>query len=198
MKGTLIMTAETDTVVETDQVDADQTADENEATVSPTTPGTGAQRHQLPEGIVSPIAALNHLKSKGHKHESKGLIKAPQDFKPQQMYGFVKNPGKVDPFPVKHYDADGMEYTDAQVNDHGITTTRPGVKLAEVGDWWSRADERREAKAKDKKAKADAKAAKDAEKAAKAETTTATADGAEVTPSEGDTEFEDVAGEESE
>jgi hypothetical protein len=192
------MSVETDAQVEGNTIDPGSEGDEEEAsTVSPTTPGTGAQRHQLPDGIVSPIAALNHLKTKGHKHATKGLIKAPADFKPQQMYGFVKYPGKTDPFPVKHYDADGIEYDVAQVDGHGITTTRPGVKLHEVGDWWSRAEERREAKAKEKQAKAAEKAKKEAEKAAKAETTKETADGTEVTPGETD-EFEDVAGEESE
>jgi hypothetical protein len=146
------------------------------------TPTAGAQRPALPEGIVSPIAALNHLKQKGH---------APQEFKPQQMYGFVKNPGKVDPFPVKHYDAEGNEFDSPQVNEHGITTTRPGVKHAEVVDWWGRKGERAEAKAKEKAEKAKAKAEKEAAKAAGTTVEASESDGADDESSE-DEEFEDV------
>jgi hypothetical protein len=122
----------------------------------------GKQRPPLPDGVVSPIGALNHLKQKGH---------APADFKPQQMYGFVKSPGKTDPFPVQHYDATGTAFNEPQVNEHGITTTRPGVKTDEVVIWWSRKGERDAAKAKERAEKAKAKAEKakaDAEKAAAA------------------------------
>jgi hypothetical protein len=116
----------------------------------------GKQKPSLPEGVVSPITALNALKQKK-------LVAA--DYKPQQMYGFVKNPGKVDPFPVKHYDAPGQVHDAAQLNEHGITVTRPGVIVEEVVAWWSRKGERDKAKAAEKKAKAEAKAAKEAEKA---------------------------------
>jgi hypothetical protein len=126
--------------------EAEHTEAQTETTeekAQPTTPGV--QRPPLPEGIVSPITALNHLKQKGH---------APQDFKPQQMYGFVKNPGKTDPFPVKHYDAEGNEHAAPKVDEHGITRTRPGVKISEVVDWWGRKGERTQAKLAEKAEKA--------------------------------------------
>jgi hypothetical protein len=117
----------------------------------------GKQRPTLPAGIVSPIAALNSLKQANI---------APQDFKPQQMYGFVKNPGKVDAFPVRHYNATGEVFDTAQVDEHGITTTRPGVTYDEVAAWWGRKGERDAAKATAKAEKAKAKAEKEAAAAA--------------------------------
>jgi len=121
-----------------------------------TAPAAGKQKPTLPEGIVSPITALNALKQKGV---------VPADYKPQQMYGHVKSPGKTDPFPVKHYDATGQVYDSAQVNEHGITVTRPGVVTAEIETWWGRKGERDAAKAKEKAEKAAAKKLKEEEKA---------------------------------
>jgi hypothetical protein len=128
------------------------TAD-TDTTATPEAAPQGKQRPTLPQGIVSPIAALNTLKQENI---------APQDFKPQQMYGFVKNPGKQDAFPVKHYDATGEAFDTAQVDEHGITTTRPGVTYDDVKAWWGRKGERDAAKAKAKAEKAAEKAAKEA------------------------------------
>jgi hypothetical protein len=111
---------------------------------------------------MAPIAALNWLKT--HNDPATDQPYAPKDFQPQRMYGFIKSPGKVDPFPVKHYDASGTAFDSAQVNENGITTTRPGVILEEVVAWWGRAGERQAAKAQAKLEKAKAKE----EKAAKA------------------------------
>jgi hypothetical protein len=147
---------------------------------------TGKQRPQLPEGIVSPISALNTLKQRGL---------ASQDFKPQQMYGFVKNPGKTDAFPVKHYDATGTVYDTPQINEHGITTTRPGVTVDEVVAWWGRKGERDAAKAEAKKVKA-AEAAAKAAKAAEGAAATPTA-AAGTTTLEDTSGGEEVSGEES-
>jgi hypothetical protein len=138
----------------------------------------GKQRPPLPEGVVSPIGALNHLKQKGH---------APQDFKPQQMYGFVKSPGKNDPFPVLHYDHTGKAHKEPQVNEHGITTTRPGVKIHEVVEWWKGKGARDAARAKEKAEKAKAKAEK-----AKADAAKAAAEPAGEAQVEGGDGMEDV------
>jgi hypothetical protein len=153
------MTADTNTEAAAATTDgqAAPTADGGQAAPATGAVATGKQRPQLPEGIVSPISALNTLKQRGL---------AAQDFKPQQMYGFVKNPGKTDAFPVKHYDAQGNEFDQPQINEHGITTTRPGVKVDEIVAWWGRKGERDIAKAAARKAKADEKAAKEAAAAA--------------------------------
>lgn len=108
-------------------------------------------RHKVPEGIATPIEALHAMKQRN-------LV--PQDFPPQRMYGFVKNPGKTDPFPVKHYDAAGVAHDDVVINEHGVTLTRPGVVLDEVIAWWNGKGARDEAKAKAKAAAALAKAEK--------------------------------------
>jgi len=182
-----------------EELAGDESTDDAEVT-SPTAPGTGKTRHELPEGIVSPIKALNHLKQNGHTvkagPKAGTRIKAPADFKPQQMYGFVKTPGKVDPFPVKHYDAQGVEYDTPQVNSETqVVTTRPGVRLHEVGEWWSRADARKATKDAEKAKKAAEKKAKEekaaADKAA-AESTSAEAE------AETEAEFEDVDAEDAE
>ncbi|SRR5216684_855476 len=122
-----------------------------------------ATKHKLPEGVSTPIEALNWLKT--HKEEGASAPFVDANFQPQRMYGFVKSPGKDDPFPVKHYDAEGNTFAEPQVSEHGVTLTRPGVVIAEVVAWWGRKGERDQAKA-------DAKAAKAAEKAAKASGTT--------------------------
>ncbi len=123
----------------------------------------GKQKPNLPEGIISPISALNKLKQ---------AKLASQDYKPQQMYGHVKSPGKGDArFPVKHYDALGNVFDEPQVNEHGITTTRPGVVYDEVSTWWQGKGERDKKRAEEKARKAKEKA----DKAAKAAETTAEA-----------------------
>jgi hypothetical protein len=135
---------------------------------------TGAAKPSLPEGVVSPIAAQNHLKQKG-------LV--PADAKPQVMYGFVKAPGKGEAaFPVKHYAADGTTYDAPQVKD-GVTITRPGVLLAEVENWWHK----RAAAVQERKAATAAKAQAAAAKAAAPATasTTAQADATPVDPQAG-------------
>jgi hypothetical protein len=108
------------------------------------------------------------------------------------MYGFVKSPGKNDPFPVRHYEATGVHHAEPQVNEHGITTTRPGVKLDEVVAWWGRKGERDAAKAKEKAEKAAAKKAKEAEAAAKKAAEGSTAAPAASSESSSDDGMEDV------
>jgi hypothetical protein len=116
-------------------------------------------KHKVPDGIATPIEALNAMKQKN-------LV--PADFPPQRMYGFVKSPGKNDAFPVKHYDAAGIEYDTPQLDATGHTTTRPGVVIDEVIAWWSRKGDRDKVKAEEKAAKALAKAEKDKQAAAAA------------------------------
>jgi hypothetical protein len=155
--------AEVDTPQET-EVAADGTATP-EATPAPVAGAvqTGAAKPKLPEGVVSPIAAQNHLKTKG-------LM--PQEAKPQQMYGYVKSPGAGEArFPVAHYMADGTTHEAPVVKD-GVTITRPGVILAEVETWWANLAVSRKQKAEAKQAKADAKKAADAAKAAAPAATT--------------------------
>ncbi len=143
-------------VAEVDAPDGDTPDAPDEDTESKA--GTSG-RIQLPDGIVSPITALNHLKRKRL---------APADHPPQRMYGYVKNPGKEDPFPVKHYDADGKTFDEPQVDDRGHTITRPGVKISQVVDWWGRAGVRQKAREEKKAEAAKVKAAKEEEKARKA------------------------------
>jgi hypothetical protein len=98
------------------------------------TNGAGGTRFGLPDGKVTPIQLKNELVKRGH---------APKDIKPQQFYTFVKNPGKTDPFPVKHYDEDGIEYDEPQVNDGETRAwTRPGLDLEEGVAWYLRRQQR--------------------------------------------------------
>jgi hypothetical protein len=113
---------------------AAETPVNDENTEATETAATAKKRHDVPDGIVTPIALKNHLVKEGL---------APKDTKPQQFYAFVKSPGKNDPFPVKHYDAEGNEYGEAQTHpETGETTTRPGLLLDEGVAWWKRRLER--------------------------------------------------------
>jgi hypothetical protein len=129
------------------------------AAETPTEPAKPT-KHKVPDGWATPIEALHALKQQG-------LVS--QDFPPQRMYGFVKNPGKTDPFPVKHFDAEGVQYDTPQLGPDGINPrTRPGVKTDEVIAWWKGKGDRDKAKAEAKAAKAKAKEEAAAAKAAKA------------------------------
>jgi hypothetical protein len=121
----------TDTETAEDTVAAGETVDENtEGAEGTETSNGGTQRFGLPEGKVTPIQLKNELVKRGH---------APKDIKPQQFYTFVKNPGKQDPFPVKHYDEDGIEYDTAQINEGETRAwTRPGLDLEEGVEWYTR------------------------------------------------------------
>ena len=102
---------------------AEKTADP-QVPATPITPKTA--RFALPDGVVTPIQLRNHL--------VKERIAA-ETLKPQQMYAYVKAPGKTDPFPVKWYDEDGNVYDKAQAD----VLTRPGVASMQEGvDWYIR------------------------------------------------------------
>jgi hypothetical protein len=130
--------AETAHETETGTVDpaAGETADGQnvEPTQAEPTPqpqaaqASGTSRFPLPAGKVTPIGLKNALVQQG---------KAPADIKPQMFYTFVKNPGKNDPFPVKHYDAAGKEY-DTPMVQGTVTITRPGLDLEAGVAWWDR------------------------------------------------------------
>jgi hypothetical protein len=100
----------------------------SEATTAPA-PAPAAvptARFPLPTGVVTPIELRNHLVKENI---------APATMKPQQMYAWVKSPGKTDPFPVKWYDVDGKVY-DKQPTDR---LTRPGIASMEIGvEWYKR------------------------------------------------------------
>jgi hypothetical protein len=113
-----------------------ETAAETEETTAATETAApvAKKRHDVPDDKVTPIALKNHLVKEGL---------APKDTKPQQFYTFVKNPGKNDPFPAKHYDADGNEYSEPQTHpETGDVTTRPGLDLEAGVAWWKRRLER--------------------------------------------------------
>jgi hypothetical protein len=86
-------------------------------------------RFKLPTDVITPIELRNRLVKDGLMAETT---------KPQQMYAWVKSPGKTDPFPVKFYDAAGNVY-DKQPAGDDAPLTRPGVESYEVGkEWWER------------------------------------------------------------
>jgi hypothetical protein len=120
---------ETETPEVTDGAAA-ETVDESTTVAT----GVGGSKFNLPAGKVTPIQLKNELVKRGH---------APADIKPQQFYTFVKNPGKQDPFPVKHYDEDGIEYDTAQVNPGETRAwTRPGLDMEAGVEWFLRRKER--------------------------------------------------------
>jgi len=103
-----------------------ETATETENTAAETAaPNT---RFPLPEGKVTPIQLKNKLVQLG---------KTPKITQPQMFYTFVNNPGKADPFPVKHYAEDGTEYAQKGGPD-GTVNTRPGLDMDEGVAWWDR------------------------------------------------------------
>jgi hypothetical protein len=182
----------TENVDEVDLPEAEAGAAEETTTEAPATGAvpTGPAKPQLPEGVISPISALNELKRLG---------KAPQDYKSQQMYGFVKNPGKVNPFPVRHYHADGSVHNEPQISEHGVTMTRPGVKVSEVVEWWDKREVQLKEKAAAKVQKAKDDAAKAAAKAAGQPAPGTTAATSESAPeAAGEFPGEDVAAEDAE
>ena len=91
----------------------------------PLTVAPKTARFALPQGVVTPIVLRNFLVEKGYATEA---------LKPQQMYGFVKAPGKGEnAFPVKFYDEDGNVYD--KPSDKVLT--RPGVPSLDEGvKWW--------------------------------------------------------------
>jgi hypothetical protein len=92
--------------------------------LAPITPKTA--RFPLPTGVVTPIELRNHLVKENI---------AAATLKPQQMYAYVKAPGKTDPFPVKWYDEAGNVYDKAQAD----VLTRPGIDGMQNGvDWYIR------------------------------------------------------------
>jgi len=167
-----------------------QATEEGEATPKP----AATTRHKLPDGVHTPIEFRNHIVTKGI---------APADLKPQQVYGWVKSPGKGEArFPVAHYDAQGNKFDTAQINEHGVTLTRPGVILEAAIEWYKGYDSRkaerqaaRAQKAKEKLEKAQAAAAKagTAEDSAANEAGAAgDATAAEVTEGEGHENWDEV------
>jgi hypothetical protein len=83
-----------------------------EKPATPIAPKTA--RFSLPTGVATPIELRNYLVKEGIAHET---------LKPQQMYAYVKSPGKSDPFPVKFYDEEGNVYDKASTE----VLTRPGI-----------------------------------------------------------------------
>jgi hypothetical protein len=80
-------------------------------------------RFKLPTGVVTPIELRNELVKLGLAQDS---------LKPQQMYAYVKSPGKTNPFPVKFYEEDGTVH-DTQP---GGILTRPGIPTMDEGVAW--------------------------------------------------------------
>jgi hypothetical protein len=100
----------------------------------PTPPAPAAvptARFALPAGVVPPITLRNELVKQGL---------APATLKPQQMYAWVKAPGKdaATAFPVKWYDVAGNVY-DKQPAGADAPLTRPGLTSLEAGiEWYKR------------------------------------------------------------
>jgi hypothetical protein len=98
------------------------TAETAENETQPVAPKTA--RFKLPKGVVTPIELRNHLVEEGI---------APETLKPQQMYAWVKSPGKTNPFPVKWYEEDGTVHDEQP----GGVLTRPGLpNLEEAVEWY--------------------------------------------------------------
>lgn len=99
-----------------------------ETTQAADTAAEVSTRFPLPDGKVTPIQLKNKLVQLGL---------APKAIKPQVFYTFVNNPGKTDPFPVKHYAEDGTEHVQKGGPD-GNVNTRPGLDLDEGVEWYKR------------------------------------------------------------
>jgi hypothetical protein len=84
------------------------------------------RKHKLPDGWSTPVEFHHHLVDNGH---------APATMNTAQIYILSRN-AKSNGMPVKHFDAAGKEYDELQTNEHGHTTTRPGVKIDEATEWW--------------------------------------------------------------
>jgi hypothetical protein len=136
-KGDIIMARRNSTELDVEPTEVEDTeveqveASENGAV----TGGQKATRPELPEGLVSPIAFAKLLTERYNLNPA---------LRPQQIYSYIRNPGKDDPFPTQP--AEGRA---AAIN-------------AEDGfAWWDRKEERKAERAKnaaEKKAKKEAKA----------------------------------------
>jgi hypothetical protein len=112
---------------------SETTAEPTTAPTEPTAPAPApvviapkTARFKLPTGVVTPIELRNALVTTGV---------APETLKPQQMYAYVKAPGKQDPFPVKFYEENGTVH-DTQP---GGILTRPGIPTMDLGvEWYKR------------------------------------------------------------
>jgi hypothetical protein len=101
--------------------------EEQEEKAAPVKPKSA--RFPLPKGVVTPIQLRNHLVAEEI---------APDTLKPQQMYAYVKSPGKGEGrFPVKWYDEDGNVYETQPTAEEYDGITRPGLPdLEEAVQWY--------------------------------------------------------------
>jgi len=136
--------ADVETVEPTAEVDeVEATADAPKAAKVKKEPARG----DLPEGFVTPIGFAKILSEKGLQKDRAGEVV--KDVRPQMVYSYIKNAPKDDAFPLE-------DVTDS------IGKTRSVVNIEKGLDWWTRKNDRTEAR----KTNAAAKEAKKAEKAA--------------------------------
>jgi BRCT domain type II-containing protein len=150
----------TDTSTEylTDEVSTDvEDVESTEATEKP------AKEKKEPQRLsVDSLAEQGYTTPIGFKNELVKTERVPEDYRPQLVYAYVKNPGKKNPFPVKWTNGTEVFDTreDAQANTVEGKEARPVVHLEDALTWWDEKEQRRaEAKTAKETASTDEKPA---------------------------------------
>jgi hypothetical protein len=177
-RGTEAVTVNEVEEVETPNVE-DVTEDVVEEAAAPAE--KKSKRPPVPAGYNTPINFAHALTA---RLQAEGKLAEGEDFRPQVVYSYIKNPGKTNSFPVHFMDPAGVEY---EGDGEGV---RPLLKVDDEGNfaeamaWW---DDKEERKLASKAKKAAAEAAK-AEKASAAPKATKVA-----APVEAVDEFEEIS-----
>src|SRR5262249_14113557 len=119
-----------------------------------------SKRPPVPAGWGTPIQFAKVLTEKGH---TEGWLAEGEEFKPQVVYSYVKNPGKNNPFPVHHVGPDGTEYESDWEGSRPLLKLDENSVFTEALEWWDAKEERKKAS----KAAAAEKASKKTEKTSK-------------------------------
>ena len=115
-----------------------------------------SKRPPVPAGYDTPINFAHALTA---RLQGEGKLAEGEDFRPQVVYSYIKNPGKTNSFPVHYVDPAGVEYEGAGEGVRPLLKVEDGV-FVEAMAWWDDKEERKVASKAKKAAAEEAKAAK--------------------------------------
>jgi hypothetical protein len=142
-----------------------------------------SKRAPVPAGYDTPINFAHALTA---RLQGEGKLAEGEDFRPQVVYSYIKNPGKTNSFPVHYVDPAGVEYEGAGEGVRPLLKVDDEGNFTEAMEWWDAKETRKvESKAK--------KAAAEQAKAEKAAAKPAAAAKKDAAPVDEVDEFEEVA-----